>query len=322
MTEIDNLTSELNKQLVDVNTLVHGNKRFFNEKPYSKNLSLNDIGHLEFENEDQPCSVEKKLLEQIQSSPYFNPINIPNVYLEVKSFHILTDTMIVVCHDLTAKKIRIKVFNIKNFKLGNELVLDKTKFFFRVCADYKYFLTIDSAEADYEITLYDERLKILTETKILPKEFIIIDAFLNHHLFVLIKDKTLRLKVYNSDLNEIKTMELDKIEMFQDTNDYKVNVIEFNLYVCSKFLFGTCINQFNYSTGEFLRKFDLFFFFDKFYVDLKTEHIFFFCDSHFFMFSIQKNKVISKMTCENLDKSICHFDSNRQGNVYILMPHL
>ncbi len=62
--------------------------------------------------------------------------------------------------------------------------------------------------------------------------------------------------------------------------------------------------------------------FDKFYIDLKTEHVIFFCDNHFYMFSIEKNKVISKMTCENLDKSICHIDSNRQGNVYILMPHL
>jgi len=319
---LDNLALELNKQLKQVNSIVYCNKKFQSEIPYRKNISLNDIGHLEFTTDDQESTANDQILERIATSPYFNPVNIPSVYLEVKSFHILTDNMIILCQDLTKNQLRIKVFNIKTNKLGNELVLNKSNFFFKVCADLSYFLTVDSTEdLFYEIILYDENLSMLTQRKMPQSEFRIIDTFLNHHLFVLLKEKGLKLTIFGPDLNEINTIPLENIEMYSDSTDFKINVIEFHLFVCQKFLFGTRINLINYSTAEFMWKIDLCYFFDRFYVDLKTNRILFFCDGHFYKYNMVEKKVICKMTFKDLDKCICHFDANRGGNVHILLPY-
>ena len=116
MSELDNFALELNRQLQQVNSLVFCNMKFHNEIPYRKNISLNDIGHLDFTNDDQESTANDKILECIQTSPYFNPVNMPSVYLEVKSFHILTDNMIALCLDFDRESPSHQSFQYQNLQ--------------------------------------------------------------------------------------------------------------------------------------------------------------------------------------------------------------
>ena len=117
-------------------------------------------------------------------------------------------------------------------------------------------------------------------------------------------------------------MLLENIEKFNNTiNDYKIIVIDNHLFLSQKFIFGTRLNMINYTDGQFIWKIDFFYFFDKFFVDLKMERVVFYCDNHFYVYNMRSKKAVAKMTCKDLDKSLCVFDNNRDGQVYTLIPY-
>lgn len=230
--------------------------------------------------------------------------------------------MIIVCREETTKLTRIKVFNLVNSKLKFDITLPGHQKLIKACSDLCYFLTVEATtDGLQEIILYDQNLTKLECAKF-EDTGRLIDVFLNRHLFILyMQDDGLKLKKYGPDLKEISSLSLTNIQQIKKSSQYKLCVINNKLFLSQKFLFGTRLNMIDISNGGLIWKIDICYFFDTFYVDLSRQRVLFFCNGKFFSYDMQLAKVVVKMGCQNLDKAVCVFDYNRNGEIYAMIPY-
>lgn len=320
---LDKCIDTIKKDIEEAHQATFSNKEFHYEIPDRTNFHINDLGYLKY-HDIEVIDKTKETVDHISKSPYFKIQTSVDRVRSVKSFHILRESLMLVCQD-ERNKVQIIAFHLKSSMLKHEMTLATKKDLFLVCSNSDYLFTLDLLcleSNSLELALYDTNLNILKKVLVTDAAFKPVIVQMNTELLVVSDEKVLTMRKFDLDLTETGSLPLNDVHKFNGSyKDLNMYVGDCYIFFKQKFLFGTRLSVYNGEGDECLLNVDLFYFFDKFFMDMSARRVVFFCDGKFSIYDMRLKKVVSKMDFQESDKCICEFDYKCGGEVYILYPY-
>ena len=327
--EMDNFIKTLKEDLKRANLILFSNKQITYEIPERSDFHILVLGSLKF-NDCAELEANNVIKDFLETSPYFHSITSKPIILKARSCHILFESLILVCYE-NLNEITLKRFHLKNSHISyedsirNPVPIDR----YLTGNNQRFFVSCLSFEdGTYELNLYDELLKLKQFVSLGNKAgFKPISIHMNLDvLFVFMAgDSHLEIKSFNLDLkqtsSDVQLFGIQKLCNSFDTENFSTKGFGNFIFIKQKFLLGNRITIVDFQTNTVQWRVDLNYFFDKFYVDLVLKQVTFFCQGRIYVYDIQMNKYVKKMSFLDSDNGLCEFDYFRDGEIYFLTPY-
>ena len=323
--ELDNFQKHLKSELESLKQKVMANKTISYSSSDKSKFDLIDLGHLRFDDRDEE-EQDGDAIDLWNTSPYFRYAKTEEFVTAIRSIHALSHGVALVCR--YSSSLKIKIINLKSGLLKYSRTIEETKSLVLASSNSNQLMLCTSADKlinlnNYELTLYDQKLNTIRKAKKFVINSLPHDIFMTEtHAFLLsTKGSSLNLTIFDLiDLNETKSFNLNIDKMNSSTALYKVFVVQNQIYLKQPFLFGTRFSLIDLN-GDTLKKCDLMYSFEQFYVNDTFESISFFTNDKFYVYDTKSAKVVSKTSFENSDNCMCTYNYSDKGQLVALLPY-
>lgn len=327
--ELENFIKTLKADLSTANLILFSNKKITYAIPERTNFHILDLGTLKFNDCDELVA-NNVIKDFLGTSPYFSHITRkPNIF-NIRSSHILSESLLLVCYD-TFNEITLKRFLLKNSHISYQYRFLEKKPERKLLTgnNHQFFVTCACFEnGNFELILFDDQLRPKKKNQIAGKGMEPASIHLTvDNLFVVMASAQNKLTIrrFNMSLEQSTSdVELFGIQLMGkrtfDVKTFSTNGFKDLIFIKQKFLLGTRVTAVDLRTNEVMWRVDLNYFFDKYYVDCEHRQLLFFCQGMTFVYDIASRKYVSTMSFHQSEKCICEFDFFRDGEIYFITP--
>ena len=323
--ELDNFQRHLKSELESLKQNAMANKTIVYSSSDKIKFDLNELGRLRFDDRDEE-EKDGDTFDFWNTSPYFRYAETDEFVTAIKSIHALSHGVALVCR--YSSSLKIKIINLKSGLLKYSHTIEELKSLVLASSNSSQLMLCTSADNlinlnNYELTLYDHKLNPIRQVKKFVINSLPHDIFMTEsHAFLLsIKGASLNLTIFDLiDLNESKSFNLNIDKMNMAKSLYKVVVVQNQIYLKQPFLFGTRFSLIDLN-GDSLKKIDLMYSFEQFYINDAFESISFLANDKFYVYDTKSAKVVSKTSFENSDNCMCTYNYSDKGQLIALLPY-